>query len=115
MYLRLVEGGQTWQKIDRSGHLRGRPLPSSGKDTAEDDDDEQNTISLPGLSSSRYCTAVYSYRSIPVTFILTVTVLIRLNTSSIPAAYRRKNSIVSGDVCVNKNKTYYLLYRVYKG
>jgi len=44
LYLHLVEGGQTWRKIDRSGHLRvrGRPLPSSGKETAEDDNDDDD-------------------------------------------------------------------------
>jgi len=38
--VQLVEGGQTWRKIDRSGPLSGRPLPSSGKETAEHDDDD---------------------------------------------------------------------------
>ena len=29
---------------ERDGHLRGRPLPSSGKETAEDDDDDDCSI-----------------------------------------------------------------------
>jgi len=37
-YLQPVEGGQKWRKIDRSSHVRGTTLPSSGKEMAEDDD-----------------------------------------------------------------------------
>jgi len=40
----IEEGGQTWRKIHRSGHLRGRPLPSSGKETAEEDDNERTGL-----------------------------------------------------------------------